>query len=525
MGTCHNVPYFMFRRRHLLGKKQLNEVKSNVVSFIPTGDYYYKKALKAIEQEQMDKAYKYLKRAMELSPDDAQILMQLGIIEMELHHFDIAYDLFQTAHSLDPNDAEIMFFLAEASGTIGMMRDAKKYAEKYLALEPTGMYAEEAQDILEFVSVEVELPFEEDELEAKEMMAQEKARRLMEKGEFPKAIEILEQLIEQKPHFWSAYNNLALAYFYVGESEDAKALLHQVLRENKGNLHAICNLTVIAYYEKNDVELQALLEVLMKIQPYVWEHRYKLGATLALVGQYEVAYKWLRSMQKRGYEGDAGFYFWLAHAAYFSGHEEIAKTTWKTLVQLDSSKEGFEPWRDISSVLDSTNLEHHREYIIEKLSSPYTSDRIFGLFLLGKSPYQQEIISHPTIIQVESYKAIEKLFLAHILNHSFDEKNQIERKFLKAFEVAEHLLQRFKTITTSLAPLFQMWFALCEQALLQNYDFKNPRALAAAAEFLYLTSRMDKVTKKQVAGQYGISVTTLTKYMEELLQYIPVQNK
>ena len=126
---------------------------------------------------------------------------------------------------------------------------------------------------------------------------------------------------------------------------------------------------------------------------------------------------------------------------------------------------------------------------------------------------------------MESYKAIEKLFLAYVLKHSFDEKNQIERKFLRAFEVAEHLYQRFKSMNTSLAPLFQMWFALCEQALLQNYEFKNSKALAAAAEFLYLTSRMGKTTKKYVAEQYGISVTTLTKYMEELLQYIPIQNK
>ena len=70
------------------------------------------------------------------------------------------------------------------------------------------------------------------------------------KGDFPEAITILEDLIEDRPAFWSAYNNLALAYFYVGEEEQAKALLHTVLRENKGNLHALCNLTVIAYYEK-----------------------------------------------------------------------------------------------------------------------------------------------------------------------------------------------------------------------------------------------------------------------------------
>ena len=31
----------------------------------------------------MDKAYKYIKRAAELSPDDAHVLMHYGILEME----------------------------------------------------------------------------------------------------------------------------------------------------------------------------------------------------------------------------------------------------------------------------------------------------------------------------------------------------------------------------------------------------------------------------------------------------------
>lgn len=517
-----NVPY-LFRRSLSLEKKQLSQAKSNVVPFIPTGDYYYNKALKAMEREQMEKAYKYLKRASELSPDDAHILMQLGIMEMELHHFDIAFELLQTAYSIEPNDPEIIFFLAEASGTIGLMRDAKKFAEKYLEMEPNGIYAEEASDILDFVSIEFELPLEEDDYDSHEMIAQERARRLMEKGDFSKAIELLEQLIERKPDFWSAFNNLALAYFYVGETEQAKALLHQVLRENKGNVHAICNLAVIAYYEKNDEELQSLLEVLNKIQPYVWEHRYKLGATLALIGQYETSYKWLRSMQKKGYEGDAGFYFWLAHSAYFSNHQDVAKSAWKMLIAIDPSKEGFEPWRDAAHVINSASLEHQRDFIIKKLESDYSSDRIFGLFLLGKSAYKQEIIAHPHVIQVETYNAIEKLFLAHALNHSFDENNKVERKFIRVFEVANCILEKFQTITVSLSPLFQMWFALCEQALLQNYEFKNPKAIAAATEYLYRISRTNKVTKKEVALKYDISVATLSKYIDDLVGFIPTQ--
>ena len=55
-----------------------------------------------------------------------------------------------------------------------------------------------------------------------------------------------------------------------------------MLQENRGNIHALCNLAVIYYYEKNQEELEEITEFLAKINPYFIEHRYKLGATFAL---------------------------------------------------------------------------------------------------------------------------------------------------------------------------------------------------------------------------------------------------
>ena len=101
---------------------------------------------------------------------------------------------------------------------------------------------------------------------------------------------------------------------------------------------------MIHYYEKNEEDLEEIVELLAKINPYFVEHRYKLGATFALIGKYEQAFKWLRSLQRKGFEGDPGFYFWLSHSAYFSGHEEVAKNAWKALLKLDPEKAGFEPW-------------------------------------------------------------------------------------------------------------------------------------------------------------------------------------
>ena len=506
----------MENQRH---KEKLN----NVVSFIPNGDYYFNKALKAMEKDQMSKAYKYMKRAAELSPDDAHVLMQFGILEMDAQNFEKAYELIHTAYSLDPNESEHVFFLAEISGCIGLVRDAQKYAKMYLEMEPDGMYVHEAAEILDFLEYEEleEEPF--DENDSEKLIVQEKARRFMENGQFEEAIEVLERLIERFTDLWPAYNNLALAYFYVGDTEQSKALLHQVLRESFGNLHALCNLAMIAYYEKNEEELTSLVEMLKKINPYDWENRYKLGATLALVGEYEIAYKWLKSMKKKGFHGDSGFYFWLAQAAYFSGHMQEGKDSWIKLVEIDPTKEGFEPWAD-QHVIHNESLENNRDHIIEKINSQYSTHRMFGFFLLGKSPYKQEIIAHPKLIDLSQYSGIEKFCLAYALKHEFNQNNEIEKYFLRSMEVAEALYHSRDTITLEEQYLFQMWFVLSENALKNAYPFKNVYALAAAVEYMFFsTINSKKITKKHFAEKYAVSVTTLTKYIDELVKFLPFE--
>lgn len=119
------------------------------------------------------------------------------------------------------------------------------------------------------------------------------------------------------------------------------------------------------------------------------------------------------------------------------------------------------------------------------------------MFLLSCTAHKQEIIAHPKWIDVEQYGSFEKLFLAYALGHHFDMKNKVEASFLRAVSVPEILLEQYGKLTALIAPMFQMWFVLCEQALNSNYRFTNPAAIAGANDFLFRSSRMLKVTKKR----------------------------
>lgn len=344
----------------------------------------------------------------------------------------------------------------------------------------------------------------------------------MEAGDFKAAVHHLESIIVDYPDFWAAYNNLALAYFYIGETEMARSLLHEVLERNKGNIHALCNLAVFYYYEKKEEELESLLELLLKIKPYQFEHRYKLGATFALIGRHKEAYHWLRSLQKRGFDGDAGYYFWLSHSAYFSGHEAVAKEAYAKLVEIDPTKAGYEPWRDVQSDIPPDSYEQDRGFLLGKIQNGYRSERMFGFYLLGKSGHKQEIISHPSYINVSELSEMERLFLATSLDYDLVPVDELDESFLRALETTDLLYEEYRPLNKQGTHLFQMWFALCESALNKSYPFANPPALAAAADYMFQSSRYTDVTKKALAQKYGISVPTLTKYVGQLIEFLPI---
>ncbi len=503
--------------------KNLQHKSTNIIPFVPDGDFYFARALTEIQKEQFHGALKYLKRAAELSPQDHRILTQYGVMVMEEGRFEEALELLMQAFELAPADEEVIYYLAEVHAHLGMLREARLFAERYVDRAPEGELYEEAKEIIEFAEQEIAFLADEEPMDEEVRMLQEKARRLMESGGFDEAVRVLEDIVADYPDSWSTLNNLALAYFYRGETEEARALLYEILEHDRGNVHALCNLAVFYYYEGDQVKLQPLLELLKKIRPYQFEHRYKLGATFALVGCHPEAYHWLRSIQKKGFEGDEGFFFWLAHAAFFAGHRSQAEEAFARLIELDPSKAGLEPWleADMPQSEDDSRYTHDKQFLLDKISNPYSSERIFGFFLLGKSIHKQEIIAHPAYINVENLTDVEKLVLAGSLDYQLVEDTPADKAFNRAMEAAELLYTHNRPLDQQGTHLFQMWFTLFEIGLEKDYPFRNPAAIAAAADYMFRSSRNRKVTKTGMAAEYGISTQTLTKYVGELFEFLP----
>ncbi|WP_232622318.1 tetratricopeptide repeat protein, partial [Rhodococcus rhodochrous] len=132
-----------------------------------------------------------------------------------------------------------------------------------------------------------------------------------------------------------AWNNLSLAYYYVGDFQQAMATIEETLEREHGNLHALCNLAVLLSHHNRAKELVALINMLKKVVPYHPEHAYKLATTMGVLGQHEEAYRLYAKMLKSGRTHEACTYHYAAISAYMSGHKEQAIRWWQKVKQLD----------------------------------------------------------------------------------------------------------------------------------------------------------------------------------------------
>jgi tetratricopeptide (TPR) repeat protein len=486
--------------------------KGVVVSFLPTGEYYFNKGINAYHRHDLKKAKKYLQRAAQLEPFEPMIACQLALVYMHLEEYQKSNDLLHSIlKDLDPRMTECHYFMANNYAELGLFGDAHKHARIYLDQDPLGEFTEEAEDLIYIINTEEagDYPIDDqDEL----IVQQEKARELLESGNFGKAVEILEEMIKNYPDYWSAYNNLALGYFYLGDMDKAAGVLEDLLKKNPGNLHALCNIAVFLYHQRRDEELDELLEGLTKVQPILIEHQYKLGATFALLGQYEQSYMWLNKLKKCGFDGDAGYYYWYSLAAYHTGHRKAADNAWKSLLELSPEKEGHEPWNEERP--RDAGFEGHITSILKKLRSEYMEERLFGIFLLSVSKKKQDVIAYPDFKQLEEFTLTEKIYLANVLDANIKDHFDPDGAIAKGHQIALCLYEQHQPVSAFSSGLFLMWFSIFLQGLKEGRVFSNEKACAAAVEYEWYKVRGEKKTQQELAEIYHISTSTLQKYVK-----------
>ncbi|WP_110112483.1 tetratricopeptide repeat protein [Bacillus sp. CGMCC 1.16541] len=479
---------------------------AQVVPFLQTGDYYFEKALKAYRKQDLYKAKRYLERAMELDPKDPIIVCQLATVLTELGEYQQSNQLlFTIVDEMDEELADCYYFIANNYAHLGLFQEAQKYANRYMDKHEDGEFLEDAEDLLDLLSIEVE--DEEDDFHQQDdllIVKQEKAKLLLEQTKFEEAMDLLNEIITDYPEFWSAHNNLALTHFYLNQVDEAMAILDDVLQKSPGNLHALCNKLIFYYYCQQDEQVTDLTNQLKLVYPISIEHRYKLGATFALIGQYELAYKWLRQLYKTGFEGDGNFYYWLSHSSYHIGNETLAKNAWIRTMEEMPEKEGEEPWlvAKTSSDYDQMKLV---EQIKQKCKNSLIEEQLHGLYLVTRLKEKERFLLLEHVrLSLQSHPLIEEVY-----SYVWQDKQHV------VFEVAE-LIKAEVGHNKQLHDLLSFWFFVFTKVKEHQVDFQhvNVNGWASAVTYWWKKQQNEKVTQANIAALYSISTSTVAKYVK-----------
>lgn len=301
---------------------------------------------------------------------DAQFFLQLGLKYREKSYYDKAVKYFKKSLILNPKGKDAYYYLAESLTEADRMREAnqvlkfmlkewnqevsdcnfllannymlmeqwelaEEYASRYLAESPFGEYADDAEDILDFLSFELEMPVKiiRSKEEQQLFLRHQEARELLENGEIEEAAKKLEEIVKDHPDFSAAQNNLALAYFYLERLDEALFTTTLLLERDPGNLHALANLAVI-YTHKQELEKAVqVLKLLRNIWPIQEEQMFKLAATFGMLGDHEEAYRRFQVLINHQVSGDIIAQHFLAISAFNTGRYKQARKYWKQLVQ------------------------------------------------------------------------------------------------------------------------------------------------------------------------------------------------
>ncbi|MFP3125192.1 tetratricopeptide repeat protein [Ectobacillus funiculus] len=508
-----------------MGKNErVREVKGQVVTFHQSAEFFYERGMKAYRRNNLQEAVKYLKRAVDVKKEPF-MLCQLAITLSEVGEYHESNQIFSAVLRADSTLKECHYFMANNYAYLGLFQQAKKYAQRYLETAEEEEFVEEALDLLDLIAEEEGGAEFEDEDEL--ILMQEEANGYIRNGKLEEAIAVLQDIIAGYPEFWAAYNNLAIVRFQLGDVEGALQICEEVLEKNPGNLHALCNNVIFFYAIGRQKQVEELAKGLERVYPILTEHRFKLGTTFATIGHFELAYKWLKLLRRRGYEGDVSYYYWLAYSAYMVGDEQMAEKVWKQVIDLYPEREGKEPWR----AADFTEDGPHQQALLMQLKYSFEEEetmqgKMLALYLMNELQTEEKADVFLRIAQLSSEFGIlsrwARYFFLKTVGQTVDRDLEM---FEQCAQVANALYSYTRKDDELIEECLQFWFYTFLHLNEKSTRLSNASAWSAAVEYLVRSDQKKNMTQAELGNIYNVSVSTVRKYVQALKQVFRETNQ
>lgn len=446
-------------------------MRTKVIPLNLDASLYYEKAVEAMERNDLSRALRYFTRVAEIESDNPINHCNVAGVLSEMGKFEESNEILR--YILDyiaPHLYECYFYMANNYAYLQQFEEAERNAIRYLHYAPNGMYAEDTRLLLEQLHYEMgssslsEEFHDEDEFRCSEY--NERARRLLEHGKFHEAIKLLQHAITQFPESMPLYNNLALTYFYAGQLEDALETIDLVLLQDPNNLHALCNLALFYKQMGEKEQLARIVQGLVRLYPLHTENVHKLATTLSILNEHEACYRLFITLYKHHGMNTPSVVHQIAVAAYNLKLYKAAERWWRKLATFTEGEEWSKKCLELLMAPATEPLSYR--YPPQGVSNSEFEPRYLQLL--------QQVLS---ILQ-QNWKSCYAPFL-----------KDAEERMAKLLTVPKELLA----------------------------TVRKAEALAALLEYVVLTEIID-VSKSEIAKRYGISVTTLNRYVEDFAQFL-----
>lgn len=301
---------------------------TNVIPFIPSSDFYFTKGIEAFKKRKFELALKWMKKAVERTPDHPLYQSQLSVIYTEIGLYHEANQLLNNVLKQNGEDyLDCYYLLANNYAHLGLLNDARRYAQLYLENDPEGDFSDDAYDLLELVELDDddELDLIEDEL----LIYQETVFYYMEHQQLEKAYPLLEEMITLFPEHKITKHDLAYCSFYLGDREKAIERELELITEKSNLLYSYLNLALFYYEQNNREQYEHYINILLNVYPIHEHQKLRVATVLSKTGYYNEAVERYQVITKSMVKSHLSYFKWYSKALVHIDCPKKAESVWE----------------------------------------------------------------------------------------------------------------------------------------------------------------------------------------------------
>lgn len=419
------------------------------MTFERGAEFYFDLGYKYIQKGKLKTALRYIEKAVGLKPYDSFMQFNYAGLLAELGDIDRSTEvLVNIVKNLDPDYLECYFGLGCNYLQMQKIKKSSEYFSLYLEKDPDGEFSEEAEELLEMLTMikDANNNLDDEELE-KIYKIEEEAIDHLEKREYEKATQKFETVVEMLPNAVPARNNLSLAYYYLGFLDKAIELAREVLVYEEANVHANCNLAIFYNKQGTTSWVEKQIRVISKIRTDNEDYLYKIGDTYGSLGRHADAYRTFKKLLAVDPKNPMYIHF-TAVAAFNSRKCKESIKLWEKLEQLavDNMISDYYIETALKQV-DNENESMYFPYIYQLPREEIKNrlDFVYKFIEMPKEECKAELAGSKHVIDVLYFGInfdkyfLRKLIFNKIKNDKLIEAEQAIRKFMLRDDVENYI--------------------------------------------------------------------------------------